>query len=107
NDEIIAISGVDIVDQMTAEYRCGQKTDRWPNVIAIELFDFVCIHSYIMLCLKLPDWMKNSKSRRRLWNEQLAEEMVIPQILARSWQGLQSTVTAEMKLFGAKPPEKL
>ncbi|CAG7830887.1 unnamed protein product [Allacma fusca] len=33
--------------------------------------------------------------------------MVIPKILARSWQGLQSSVTASMELFGAKPPEKL
>ncbi|CAG7822217.1 unnamed protein product, partial [Allacma fusca] len=96
--------GVDTVDQMTAEYSCNRKNNRWPMKTFHGMVDIVCSNAYIMWIEKYPKWCEDKKSRRQLFLEELAEEMITPLIKRRNWSGLQKPIKTAMTLFGATPP---
>ncbi|CAG7831327.1 unnamed protein product [Allacma fusca] len=96
--------GVDTVDQMKAEYSCVRGSNRWPMKIWMDYIDSVCLNSSIIWYAKNPAWMKGRRSRRQKFLEELAEEMIKPHILRRSFNGLQKNVQDCMLIMGATKP---
>lgn len=92
---------VDTGDKMTREYTCVRSTRRWPFRIFMEIIDMAALNAYIIFTKKFPNWRCNDRSRRRIFLQNLAQELALPNVLNRKQNSnnFHKTVTTAIDLF--------
>lgn len=92
---------VDTGDKMTREYTCVRTTRRWPFRIFMEIIDMSALNAYIIFTKKFPDWKCNDRSRRRLFLQNLAQELALPNVVNRKQdsKNFHKTVNNAIDLF--------
>lgn len=77
-------AGVDVADQMIANYTCQRKTKRWPCVVFDNMLNISALNGYIIYTSINPDWSPNLNKRRKNYLIELGHALVEPLIAQRS-----------------------
>jgi len=70
--------GVDVMDQMVANYTVKYKSRRWHVTVFCNILDISCINAYVLHKEVFPKNNANKSHRRRLFLLQLAEQLTAP-----------------------------
>ncbi|XP_036342940.1 uncharacterized protein LOC118752193 [Rhagoletis pomonella] len=76
--------GVDVMDHMLGQYTTKRKTNRWPLAVFYNMIDISALAAYIVYSENNPSRFTCRKGGRRLFLEELAEQLCMPTILKRS-----------------------
>ncbi|KAK9747273.1 Transposase IS4 [Popillia japonica] len=93
---------VDAGDQMTREYTCVRSTRRWPFRLFMEILDTAALNAFIIYTEKYPDFVKNSRSKRKVFLRELSIGLAKNQVARRqqgSKVGLQKPVQYAINLL--------
>ncbi len=95
-------AGVDRMDQLARTYSCKRKNNRWPMTFFSNMLDVAGIAALVVWLSKNPDWNANKHYRRRLFLNQLGNELISDQLERRleTPQALQRGVRAAMQAIG-------
>lgn len=102
--------GVDSLDQLVHAYMSKRRSNRWPMAFFFNLLDVAGVAAFVVWMSKNPDWMERKHYKRRLFLEEVTEQLVRPHILRRSenLQGIQKEIVAAMECMvgpiGQMPP---
>ncbi|GFN91821.1 PiggyBac transposable element-derived protein 4 [Plakobranchus ocellatus] len=97
--------GVDSLDQLVHAYMSKRQTVRWPLSFFFNLLDVAGVASFVIWTLQNPLWKENKKHKRRLFLEEMSEQLVIPQIQRRVGAGhVHKSVLLSAELCGVTAP---
>lgn len=77
-------SGVDILDQVIRTYTCKRRTNRWPQSLFYNMLDISAYNAFVIFREINTEWNKNKKIKRRLFLEELGNELILQEISRRS-----------------------
>lgn len=76
-------AGVDALDQLVGNYTCKRQTKRWPVALFSNIMDVSAYNAYVIWTEINPAWNSNKLFKRRLFLEELGNEMIKPHIIRR------------------------
>ena len=108
--------GVDVVDQLCHKYSTKRATRRWPLCVFYGLLDIAGINAMVVFCNVVQGHIRTTRqSRRRLFLEELAMQLLREQLQYRSQNpdGLHASVRCALQSLGfackstEKPPHQI
>lgn len=98
---------VDTLDQEVHQYMSKRRTNRWPFAFFMNGLDVTGFAAFVIWTSTYPQWKKTTHSRRRIFLTDISEELVHPQVVRRSANGLQkSTLRTVALLSAARVPDE-
>lgn len=82
-DYIVNKGGVDNFDKLVTEYSTRRRTHRWPLAFYHNILDIAALATYIIYTENNPEF-KTSTSSRRVFLQQLSEQLIYREIERRS-----------------------
>ena len=76
-------AGVDTFDQLIRTYICKRQTKRWPVVMWYTFLDVAALNVFVAFSTQNSEFEVGKTHKRRLFLQNLAEELVIPQMRKR------------------------
>ncbi|CAG7836444.1 unnamed protein product [Allacma fusca] len=100
-----------VVDEMLIPFRgrcfCRVYMKSKPDRYGLKVWALVDVASNFVLNFQMqPDFEKGNKSRREVLIEKLAEELILPHIRRRSWNGLPRDIQNSILVMGVSPPQQ-
>lgn len=74
---------VDTLDQVTATYTCKRKSNRWPMILFYNIIDISAYNAFVLWREINPDWNKNILFKRRIFIQELGNQLIQPYISSR------------------------
>ena len=71
---------MDTLDKLLRTYSCQRKCRCWPLVFFGHLVDIVAYNAFVIFSFCFPEFMERKSSRRRLYLEKLAFELMAGQM---------------------------
>ena len=65
------------------EYTCSRQTNRWPNKIFFNMLDIGAYNAFVIFTKKNDNMVQTTRSRRRLYIEELSKALCRPNIQRR------------------------
>ena len=100
---------VDTFDQLIRTYSYKRQTKRWPVVMWYNFQDVVALNAFVVFSTQNSEFEVGKTHKRRLLLQNLAEELVIPQMRRglRVTTNLRSTVLGAMERWGVRKEENV
>lgn len=97
--------GVDSLDEKVKTYRCRRRSSRWSFAVFQNLIDITLLNGHIIFTQLFPEWHARDADQRSLFVLDVAKTLILPHILERDRDHLQSRVINAMnQILGYEIP---
>ena len=99
--------GVDMMDEMVADYYCGRQINRWPAVLFFNDTNISCLNGFIIYSKIHPEYKTGCTDKRRRYLLDLGEALCKPNMRVRVILPQIPIIAREaMRLFGVQKTNK-